>query len=251
MKLKILGTGNAGGVPLYGCRCHACIRANASTKYRRGPASALLQTEQGRLLIDAGLPELGRRFPAGGIDTILLTHYHMDHVQGLFPIRWGRNHPLQVIGPDDPVGCDDLFKHPGVLDFKQKANAFERFPLMNMSITPLPLQHSRPTLGYAIQHGQSMLAYLSDTYGLPDESAAWLSTRNIDLAVIDCSFPPTTNSRLNHNDLDTALAIVETIRPRRTLLTHISHLLDDWFMDHPDTLPKDVTLAWDGLTVQI
>jgi phosphoribosyl 1,2-cyclic phosphate phosphodiesterase len=194
---------------------------------------------------------LGRHFPAGTVDCVLLTHYHMDHVQGLFPIRWGQNHQLRVIGPDDPLGCDDLFKHPGILNFDQKAVPFAQFQLMDVSIVPLPLQHSRPTLGYVIQYGQTTLAYLSDTYGLPGESTTWLSERDIDLAVIDCSYPPTTSKHLNHNDLDAALGIVERIRPQRALLTHISHLLDDWFIEHPEVLPNNVTLAWDGLTVQI
>jgi phosphoribosyl 1,2-cyclic phosphate phosphodiesterase len=35
----------------------------------------------------------------------LLTHYHLDHVQGLFPLRWGVGAPIPVYGPPDDAGC--------------------------------------------------------------------------------------------------------------------------------------------------
>lgn len=50
-------------------------------------------------LLDAGLPELMTQWPAGSFQQFLLTHYHMDHVQGLFPLRWGVGEPIAVYGP--------------------------------------------------------------------------------------------------------------------------------------------------------
>lgn len=47
MNLTLLGTGAAGGMPLYGCECRRCTLARGSTRYRREPCSALLEW-QGR-----------------------------------------------------------------------------------------------------------------------------------------------------------------------------------------------------------
>lgn len=248
MKLRFVGTGAAGGVPLYGCQCRACERAMITQEHRREPASLLIETEQQQVLIDAGLPELGRRFPAGSLQAILLTHFHMDHVQGLFHIRWGTNIRLPVIGPDDPKGADDLLKHPGILDFSQKSVAFQPFVLGDLRITPLPLTHSRPTLGYVIEHQGRRLAYLTDTVGLPEPTSEWLCANPPDLLILDCSHPPRELAARNHNDLHSALDTVQTLGASATLLTHISHQLDHWRLQNPHLeLPQGVEFARDRL----
>lgn len=247
MKFRFLGTGTAGGIPLYGCDCPVCTAAQEDPRLRRQSACALVETHEIRILIDAGLHGLGERLPAGSFDQVLLTHYHMDHVHGLFGIRWGTGISLPVIGPDDPQGCDDLFKHPGILDFSRKAQPFETLQLADLAVTPLPLVHSRPTLGYHLTHEGRSLAYLTDTCGLPPDTAAWLKHNPPDVLVIDCSHPPLGRMPDNHNDLDLALQIVADTQPGEAYLTHVDHRLDQWLLDHPDSLPDGVALARDGL----
>lgn len=118
MRITFLGTGAAGGVPLYGCRCEACTLAMENPALRRAPCSALIETGDTRILIDGGLMDLHTRFAPGELDAILLTHFHPDHVQGLFHLRWGRGPRIPVLIPPDPDGCADLFRHPGILDFQ-------------------------------------------------------------------------------------------------------------------------------------
>lgn len=250
MRLTFLGTGNAGNVPNYGCDCPACERAITDPTHRRLSACALVENGNGaHLMIDAGLPNIADLFPPGSLHTILLTHFHMDHVHGLFPIRWGSNIGIEVIGPDDPVGSDDLFKHPGVLDFSQKAQAFETFDNQGFTITPVPLNHSRPTLGYVFEHQDKTLAYLTDTVGLPAETENWLLQRTIDTLVLDCSFPPSDKMPKGHNDLNSALATIAKIKPAKAYLTHISHELDTWFMSNSEALPDNVLVASDKLSI--
>jgi phosphoribosyl 1,2-cyclic phosphate phosphodiesterase len=251
MKLTILGSGNAGGTPLFGCRCAACQRASLFPEHRRQSACALIETESTRVLIDAGLPELARLFSSGEPDTILLTHYHVDHVQGLFPLRWGIGKQIPVIGPDDPEGCADLWKYPGPFDFAQKAQAFEPFRLGELQVTPIPLQHSRPTLGYLLQEGDMRLAYLTDTCGLATDVTDWLLAQKIDLLVLDCSYPPIDRPPRNHNDLELAIDIHEQVAPRRTLLTHIGHAFDAWLMASAHGLPDGIATASDGMAVDL
>jgi phosphoribosyl 1,2-cyclic phosphate phosphodiesterase len=172
----------------------------------------------------------------------------MDHVQGLFPLRWGCGNFIPVYGPADEQGCDDLFKHPGILAFQPPFKPFETLELGGLLVTPLPLQHSKLTLGYLIQAAGKSLAYLTDTVGLPPDADAFLRQVPLDLLILDCSLPPQPQMPRNHNDLTRALEIQQRLQPGRTLLTHISHHLDLWLMDNE--LPLGLELAFDNLSVR-
>ena len=129
LTIRLTGTGGAQLVPVFGCDCRACRRARADDAHRRRPCSAAVKFNNAVTLLDAGLPDLLERWPAGSFQQFLLTHYHMDHVQGLFPLRWGVGEPIAVYGPPDEQGCDDLFRHPGLLDFSHTVETFVMFEL--------------------------------------------------------------------------------------------------------------------------
>lgn len=251
MRLKFIGTGNAAGMPAYGCNCPACIRAKNIIDFRRGPCSAALMIEDEVTLIDAGHLQLAERYPAGSFARVLLTHYHMDHVQGLFPIRWGVSDTIPVFGPDDEHGCDDLFKHPGILDFSTTLTAFKPVQFGDLTVTPLPLNHSKPCLGYGFEFKRRRLAYLTDTVGLPEKTETFLIDWCPDVVVLDCSSPPQQQPPRNHNDVTLAVAIHEKLSPRHTYLTHISHKLDDWFANNIGVLPAGMSVAKDGQIVDL
>jgi phosphoribosyl 1,2-cyclic phosphate phosphodiesterase len=196
-------------------------------------------------VIDAGLTDFAERFPAGAFDALLLTHFHPDHVQGLFPLRWGIGQPIPVYAPYDPQGCADLHRHPGLLEFRV-TRAFEPFVIGAITITPLPLRHSKPTFGYGLEHNRHRVAYLTDTVGLPPETEAFLRAWRADAVVLDCSHPPRTDEPRNHNDVSRALACIDAIRPERAWLTHIGHELDAWLATGRATLPSQVAIALDG-----
>ncbi|MDX5299953.1 MAG: phosphonate metabolism protein PhnP [Gammaproteobacteria bacterium] len=242
--LRFLGTGNARQVPVYGCACVACARARQEPARQRRACSALLEADGFRLMLDAGRTDLCDRFAPGALDAVLLTHYHMDHVMGLFLLRWGTGMTLPVYGPDDPQGCDDLYKHPGILAFQSPMIAFETVRIGPWRITPLPLNHSRLTLGYLIEAHGRRLAYLTDTLGLPEATRTHLQRLTPDVLVLDCSMPPKNDMPSNHNDLTRALETVEAIRPGQTWLTHIGHQLDAYWMVQPE-LPEGVYSAVD------
>ena len=244
MQLTFLGTGDVRQVPVYGCDCPACTSARRDSRRRRKPCSALLELAELRILLDGGLTDLTERFAPGELSAILLTHYHVDHVQGLFHLRWGLNDKIPVYGPDDRNGCADLLKHPGILDFRPPLTALVPFWLGELKITPLPLQHSKPTFGYLFEHGGRQIAYLTDTLGLPEETERFLQGfANLEM-VIDCSQPPRPMPPRNHNDLNLVLAIHQRLQPTRTWLTHISHEMDTWLIDNE--LPHNLVAARDG-----
>jgi phosphoribosyl 1,2-cyclic phosphate phosphodiesterase len=244
MRLTLLGTGDAGGMPLFGCHCPRCATARTDPALRRRSASALLSVADRHYLIDAGLTDIEERFGDSDLHAILLTHFHVDHVQGLFHIRWGRGDGIPVYCPNDTNGCADLFKHPGVLQFN-RLHKYESFYLDDLKITPLPLIHSRPTLGYVFEHERQRIAYLVDTRGLPPKVEDFLASEPLDLLVIDTSFPPGVDNT-NHNNLDDTLALQQRIGASRTVMTHIGHDLDTWLSDDNNHLPDTLLAGHDG-----
>lgn len=250
MRLTFLGTGAAGGVPLYGCDCPACERASADSRYVRRPCSALLESGETRILIDAGLTDLHERFPPGTLTAVVLTHYHPDHVQGLFHLRWGVGDAIPVMGPPDSAGCADLYRNPGLLRF-QPLRKFESLNIGPLKLTPLPLIHSKPTFGYAIENADgACLAYLTDTHGLPPRTEAFLKAWGDFDLVLDCTYPPT-REPANHNDWLAALASIEAVVPRQTWLTHVSHEHDAWRLTETSALPPAVMCARDGESIEV
>lgn len=246
MRLTLLGTGDARQVPVYNCSCAACASARVNPARRRGPCCALIECGTQRWLIDSGLSDLCERFPPHSLSGILQTHYHADHAQGLLHLRWGQGLIIPVHGPDDPEGLADLYKHPGVLDFSQPFTAFERRQLGELSVTALPLNHSKLTFGYLLEGGGRRIGYLTDTLGVPAASAEVLCQQPLDLLVLDCSTAPQPIAPRNHNDLTRALEVALQLQPSETVLTHIGHSFDAWLLEHPDALPAGVSLAFDG-----
>lgn len=246
MRLTLLGTGDARQVPVYNCSCAACASARLNPARRRGPCCALIECGAQRWLIDSGLTDLTERFPPYSLSGILQTHYHADHAQGLLHLRWGQGLIIPVHGPDDAEGLADLYKHPGILDFSQPFAPFEQRQLGELSVTALPLNHSKLTFGYLLEGDGRRIAYLTDTLGVPDASAEVLRQKPLDLLVLDCSTAPQPIAPRNHNDLTRALEVVEQLQPRQSVLTHIGHSFDAWLLDNPDALPVGVSLAFDG-----
>ncbi|KNC90289.1 phosphonate metabolism protein PhnP [Trabulsiella odontotermitis] len=245
--LRLTGTGGAQLVPVFGCDCAACRRASQHPQHRRRPCSGVVNYNDAVTLLDAGIPDLMEHHPAGSFQQFLLTHYHMDHVQGLFPLRWGIGEPIPVYGPPDEQGCDDLFKHPGILDFSHTVEPFVVFELQGLRVTPLPLTHSKLTFGYLLESAHSRVAWLTDTAGLPDKTLTFLLNNHPQVIVIDCSHEPRDETPRNHNDLNAVVAIKQETRCPRVILTHISHHFDVWMMTHP--LPEGIEAGFDGMEI--
>lgn len=250
MKLTLLGTGAASGVPVWGCECDACAAARKNPALRRRASCATLQCRSGLLLIDGGVPDLAAHVSPESLSALLVTHFHVDHVLGLFALRWAEGGRIPAYAPDDEVGCADLYKHSGPFEFRRPA-AFEPCDIGGVRIIPVPLAHSRPTYGYLIEEDGARLAYLTDTKGLPPETARRTREFAPELLVLDCTYPPQEPAPRNHNDLTLALDCIRQVNPHRSLLVHASHKLDSWLAHNAPSLPQGVTVATDNQQIEL
>lgn len=253
--MVFLGTGTSVGVPTLGCTCETCASDDPHDKRLR--CAVCLRLPTGNLLIDTP-PDLRTQLLRENIrriDAVLYTHEHVDHLYGLddlrvFPHYLG--HPL-------PVYCEEHVEQRirrafdyafapeaahyggGVPQLRMHRLGLEPLELLSLPIQPIRLRHGRfKVLGFRFGN----VAYCTDTNGMPDESMAAL--RGLDVLVLDAL---RTRPHVSHYSLDEALAVVQQLRPKRTLLTHISHE-----MGHAATssgLPPGVELAYDGLVVPL
>jgi len=86
-------------------------------------------------------------------------------------------------------------------------------------------------------------AYLTDCSMIPDSSMALL--QGLELLIIDgLRYSP----HPNHFSIEGALQVIQKLRPRRALLTHLTHEVH-----HKDgsKLPSGVDFAYDGLAVEL
>ena len=254
-ELIFLGTGTSVGVPAIGCGCPVCVSDNPKNKRFR--SSIALGLPEGNLLIDT-TPDLRMqllRENIGVIDAVIFTHEHADHVMGLddlrlFPFYLGHPVPLycepyveeRIRKSFDYAFIDHPPSHPGAipqLEFRPIHPG--TFSVLGTEIIGFRLKHGAfNVLGFRIGD----IAYCTDTNAIPDE--AWPLLEGLDVLVLDALRK---KPHATHFCVEESLAVIEQLKPKRALLTHISHDLD-----HVQTeadLPEGVGLAYDGLRLSL
>ncbi len=255
-RLIFLGSGTSTGVPVLGCDCKVCT--SGDPRNQRTRPSVLIQLPAGNLLIDT-TPEMRMqllRERIGRVHAILFTHHHADH---LFGLDDARIFPKYIGGPV-PIYCEadteESIRSVFHYAFHERLMAlpagnvpkivFERigpgvpFQALGQTVLPIRLEHGRTdVLGFRFGN----LAYCTDVSAIPE--ASWPLLRDLDVLILDAlRFDP----HPTHFSLSEALAAIERIRPRRAILTHLSHSFD-----HAETesaLPPHVALAYDGLALE-
>jgi phosphoribosyl 1,2-cyclic phosphodiesterase len=118
----------------------------------------LLATDKTRLLVDAGLSckETYARLatigePADGLDAVVVSHEHTDHINGLRVLALDGKLPIYISAPTrDAVSWDTRIQ-----SFEHFA-ASEKFTIGDIEVTPFPIPHDAAdpvaftfdTLGY-------------------------------------------------------------------------------------------------------
>ncbi len=253
MKLRFLGTGTSTGNPEIGCRCAVCTSSDPRDwRYR---ASALVETEGKRILLDCGpdfrmqMLDVMKTGTFDRLDGVLLTHEHYDHVGGLDDLRAFCKHDAVDIYAEDYVAdairlrIPYVFKenkYPGVPNLRLHTIDIHPFQISGVSVTPVRLLHGRlPIFGYRIGN----LAYLTDLKTIPEEEFEKL--QNLDVLIINALRH---QEHISHETLADALNHIRKINPRRSYLIHMSHHFG-LHAEMQNQLPENVYIAYDGLEI--
>lgn len=240
MRLTVLGSGDASGIPRADCAdpACACVRARDGRGPARGNSCALVEAGGRRIAIDTGAG-------AQACDALLLTHYHADHA--------GRRDAFTVkaYGPDDGLPIDAVGT-PGLDIFPKPAEVRIVEPFAGIRIggalcTAVPLNHPIPVLGWVVEADGRRVAWLTDTYGIPARTLDWLVAHPCDLLCLDTTFAPgVLRAPLKgHGDVVASLAAVAVAGAGRSLLIHIGHGMQGW-LDSGGALPAGVAVGHDG-----
>ncbi|KMZ76010.1 Beta-lactamase domain protein [Zostera marina] len=280
-ELIFLGTGTSEGIPRVSCltnplrACEVCSKANepGNINRRRNTSIILRYTNNSgdfNVVVDAGkffyhsalhwFPQFGLRT----IDAVIITHSHADAIGGLDDLRdWTNNVqpqiPIYVPKRDFEVMkkthyylVDTSVIIPGaaVSDLQFNIISEEPFYIHGLKVTPLPVWHGKGyrSLGYRFGN----ICYISDVSDIPQET--YLLLQDCELLILDAVRPD--RSTPTHFGLPRAIEEVRKIRPRRTLLTGMMHLMDHdrenaYLLKLMETDGLDIQLSYDGLRIPI
>jgi len=264
MQITLLGTGTSHGVPMLDCAITGyatcpkgvCLKARTDPRHRRSRSSLWVQTEHTSILIDTSQDFRTQMLEncVTRIDAVLYTHGHADHIYGLPDIRSYCRHQGDAM---------EVYGSPETLDILQRAFDYIFHPpayvgggiptlrlhplevpdrIAGLEVKPIPVEHGplHGCQGYRLND----LAYIPDVKVIPPASLECL--RGLDLLVLNCL---RLRPHGSHLCLEESLAYVDLLRPKRCLLTHMTHDID--YAQEEPKLPANVRFAYDGLVVEV
>lgn len=250
--LTVLGSGTSAGVPTIGCLCPVCTSADPRDSRLR--PSVLVRFNGHSVVVDTS-PDFRAqilREKVDRVDAVLFTHAHADHIMGLDDVRpfnFRQKGEIPVYASEETLAVIQrvfayiFSEEPNDSWVPQlKVHAFapdETLDLFGFPVVPVRLRHGKGTV-YGFRFGP--LAYLTDHSEIPEESLQKL--RGLDVLFLDALRH---RPHPTHSTVKQSLAYAESIAPRITYFTHISHDLPHQATE--SQLPPNVRLAYDGLQV--
>ena len=248
LKVTLLGTGTSQGVPVVGCHCNICL--SADKKDQRLRTSALLESGDTKVLIDAG-PDLRQQMlqnKVEDLDAILITHEHQDHTAGLDEVRavnFQQHHPVPVYArPAVQQRLREQFSYifnrpdyPGLPQIELRELDEQEFSIGNLKITPITLIHKELEV-MAFRLGD--FTYITDANHIPPR--ARIQLEGTKYLVVNALRK---ESHYSHFNLQEALSLADDLGVQQAWFTHISHHMGLHAAVN-DELPENRQLAYDG-----
>jgi len=247
-------------VTIWGSRGSLATAGPETVRYGGNTSCVEVSASDGTtLVLDAGtgVRSLGQRLAEGrGVIHVLLSHLHMDHIQGLgfFKPFFQGGREIHVWGPPSttldlrsrltrylspplfPVRIGDIESDLVLHDISPGSWHAGEFEIRAESVI-----HPGPTVGYRITDGSACVAYLPDhepALGGTSWTPAWTSghalAADADLLIHDSQYTPDEYAERigwGHSSVDDAVAFAEAARVRRVVLFHHDPDHDDTAVD--------------------
>ena len=253
-KVTFLGTGTSQGIPVIGSKHPVCLSDDLKDKRLR--VSVLLEIKDKTYVIDCG-PDFRQQMlqhQVEKLDAILITHEHSDHTAGLDDIRpyYFRQGAISFYTTIEVFAAlkkrfgyifETHNKYPGAPTISQHVVSKKHpFLVDDTLVTHVEALHNTlPVLGYSMEG----FTYLTDVKTMaPDEIEKIKGTKVLVINALRQEPHP------SHLNLEEALAFIDKVKPHKAYLTHISHHLG-FHQRVQETLPENVFLAYDGLTIEL
>jgi phosphoribosyl 1,2-cyclic phosphodiesterase len=190
--------------------------------------------------------------------NVLLTHLHMDHIQGLmfFAPAFRPSSEIAIWGPEAPgaplldriaryisapLSPVELRELPCELSFREAPHT--EWQIGTATIRAASVTHRGPTLAYRITEGDCSLCYIPDHEpglgtNLADDDTEWISgfelASGASLLLHDCQYTDQEYPHhvgWGHSSLSDALLFAHRAQPERLMLWHHDPLHSDDFLD--------------------
>jgi phosphoribosyl 1,2-cyclic phosphate phosphodiesterase len=254
LKVYFLGTGTSQGIPVIGSQHSVCLSSDKKDKRLR--VSVWIETENNSIVIDCG-PDFRQQMLTSKcpkIDALLFTHEHADHTAGLDDIRpfffkqgaiaiYAHNRVLKNLERRFDYIFQIENKYPGapsVIENEVVNNV--PFLVNNETIIPINASHgSLQVFGYRINN----FVYLTDVKTIATIEIQKI--KNCEVLVVNCLRE---EQHATHFNLEEVLHFISLVHPKKTYLTHISHLFG-FHQEIQNKLPKNVFVAYDNLEINL
>lgn len=262
-------------VTLWGTRGSLAAPGPETVRYGGNTACVEVRGKRNALLVlDAGtgIQRLGAKVRGGrGRIDLLLTHLHMDHIQGLgfFEPLYERGREIHIWGPPSPT-----------LDLRTRLARYLSPPLFPVRLRDLPCRltlhnvpperfevggleveaalvcHPGSTVGYRISEGTRSLAYLPDHEpalglrefpGEPEWTSGFDLAAGADLLIHDAQYTTEEYQKRvgwGHSSMRDAIAFATVAGARRFVPFHHDPTHDDAMLDCIDSVVRTGDLSF-------
>jgi phosphoribosyl 1,2-cyclic phosphodiesterase len=278
-------------VVVWGCRGSLATPGPDTVRYGGNTSCVQVQLGDGtEVVLDAGtgMRPLGMELEKSGVQEVhlLLSHLHMDHLQGLGFFRplyrpdvevhvWGPPSPTHTLRdrigsylspPLFPVSVSQL---PSRLHFHDAPE--EPWKIGSAMIQAVNVAHQGSTLGFRIEDGGRTVAYLPDhepSLGVDLRllGPEWVSgnqlARHVDLLIHDAQYREDeypAHEGWGHSSIEHTVTFASMVGARRVLLFHHDPLHSDDLIEeiaeHARHLwsgpPETMEAAFEGMEIEL
>jgi phosphoribosyl 1,2-cyclic phosphodiesterase len=277
-------------VTIWGCRGSVAAPGADTMRYGGNTSCVEVRGDGGEaIILDAGtgMRPLGVRMVNENVERvdILLTHLHLDHLQGLGFFRplfrpdreihiWGPPSPVQPLEdriatylspPLFPVRLADI---PCQLSFHDAPD--EPQPIGGLTMRASLVTHQGPTVGYRIEEGNRSIVYVPDHepsigVDLADQPPEWISgyllARGADILLHDAQYGDEEYPHYvgwGHSAIGHVVAFAQKAEVGRLVLFHHDPYHTDQqleaLVDDARTIwgePDRICSAWEGMKIDL
>jgi phosphoribosyl 1,2-cyclic phosphodiesterase len=278
-------------VKIWGCRGSVPCPGDETVRYGGNTSCVEVTLDDGAtLVLDAGtgIRRLGDELMARGMRhvNLLLTHLHLDHVEGLrfFAPMWDENISVDIWGPPSPVMSlreriarsfspplfpVELSDVPARVEFRDVPR--QPWTIDGASLAASLVVHPGPTVAFRIESGGATFAYVPDHEPalcgpVAERPLDWLSggtiTSDVDVLLHDAQyFEDEYEERVGwgHSSVADAVAYARAVGARRVLLFHHEPAHEDGSLERLEAHARELwgrngpppALAREGMVVEL